>query len=400
MLAPYVDKYFAEIPGSVGTPLERGRADGGDRPVPGTGRSARQRSPRPTSSWRRPPAGPAAPGLRGPGGHRAFAARTGIRRQVVRPKGPVRDVAAPGPCPVRSLPENRACAGRSCCCGQICWGQQRRRAGVCARHRGLMAHDDKTPMFSWRAREQLFGRRILVLDGPLDDDNGTLLITQLLTLAAQSPEAGISLWIHSPGGSVPSMLAIRDVMRLVPCEVSTLALGLACSAGQFLLSSGTPGKRYALPHARVLMHQGSAGIGGSAVEVEVQADDLRHTATRCSASSPTTPGSPSTASTRTRCTTAGTPRRRPVEYGFIDHIVESFDQVVPRNGADRTVSHLKRSASCPPRPEGELDEQLHDSQCRRRSIRAASGSWTSTRICSPNASSTSARPSTRASRTR
>ena len=73
------------------------------------------------------------------------------------------------------------------------------------------------------------------------------------------------------------MLAIRDVMRLVPCDVSTLALGLACSAGQFLLSAGTRGKRFALPHARILMHQGSAGIGGTAVDIELQADDLRHT---------------------------------------------------------------------------------------------------------------------------
>ena len=73
------------------------------------------------------------------------------------------------------------------------------------------------------------------------------------------------------------MLAIRDVMRLVPPDVSTLALGLACSAGQFLLSAGTKGKRFALPHARILMHRGSAGIGGSAVDIEVQADDLRHT---------------------------------------------------------------------------------------------------------------------------
>ena len=91
----------------------------------------------------------------------------------------------------------------------------------------------------------MLGRRILVLDGALDDDNGTLLATQLLTLAAEDPVADIALWIHSPGGSVPSMLAIRDVMRLVPCDVATLALGLACSAGQFLLSSGTKGKRYA-----------------------------------------------------------------------------------------------------------------------------------------------------------
>src|SRR3954466_3832901 len=140
-----------------------------------------------------------------------------------------------------------------------------------------MAEDDKAPQFTWRTREQLFSRRILVLDGVLDDDNGTLLMTQILTLATEDPEAGISLWIHSPGGSGPAVLAIRDAMRLVPCEVSTLALGLACSAGQFLLSAGTPGHRFALPHARILMHRGSAGIGGSAVDIEVQADDLRHT---------------------------------------------------------------------------------------------------------------------------
>src|SRR5699024_6989334 len=122
-----------------------------------------------------------------------------------------------------------------------------------------------------------YDQRVLVLDGQLDDDNGTLLVTQLMTLAVDDPTAGIALWIHSPGGSVPAMLAIRDVMRTVPCDVATLALGIAYSAGQFLLSAGTPGLRRALPHARVLMHQGSAGIAGSAVDVELQADDLRHT---------------------------------------------------------------------------------------------------------------------------
>ena len=138
-----------------------------------------------------------------------------------------------------------------------------------------MAQEEKNPLFSERVREQLLHQRILVLDGVLDDDNGTLLATQLLTLAAGDPAADIALWIHSPGGSVPAMLAIRRCMRLVPCDVSTLALGLACSAGQFLLSAGAAGKRSALPHARILMHRGSAGIGGSAVDIEVQADDLR-----------------------------------------------------------------------------------------------------------------------------
>ncbi|RMI32799.1 ClpP family protease [Nocardia stercoris] len=190
--------------------------------------------------------------------------------------------------------------------------------------------DDKIPSFSWRAREQLLTRRVLVLQGPLDDDNGTLLMTQMLTLAAEDAEAGIALWIHSPGGSVPAMLAIRDVMRLVPCEVSTLALGLACSAGQFLLSSGTPGRRFALPHARILMHQGSAGIGGSAVEVEVQADDLRYTVDTVIGLIAADTGQPFDRiyedSLHDRWFTAAQAR----DYGFIDGIVESFDAVVPR----------------------------------------------------------------------
>ena len=86
-----------------------------------------------------------------------------------------------------------------------------------------MANDEKNPLFSERVREQLLLQRILVLDGVLDDDNGTLLATQLLTLAVEDPAADIALWINSPGGSVPSMLAIRDLMRLVPCDVATLA---------------------------------------------------------------------------------------------------------------------------------------------------------------------------------
>ncbi|MGW5055187.1 ClpP family protease [Actinokineospora sp. NPDC004072] len=189
--------------------------------------------------------------------------------------------------------------------------------------------NEKQPMFDHRLRERLYSQRVLVLDGVLDDDNGTVLATQLLALAAEDPAKDIALWIHSPGGSVPSMLAIRDVMRLVPCDVSTLALGLACSAGQFLLSAGTPGKRYALPHARILMHQGSAGIGGSAVEVEVQADDLRHTRDTVLGLIAADTGQPVERifadSLHDRWFTTEQAR----EYGFIDHIVDTIGQVIP-----------------------------------------------------------------------
>jgi ATP-dependent Clp protease protease subunit len=196
-----------------------------------------------------------------------------------------------------------------------------------------MADEMKVPMFSEQTRLGLFRRRIVVLDGQLDDDNGTLLATQLLTLAAEDPGTDVSLWIHSIGGSVPSMLAIRDVMRLVPCDVSTLALGLACSAGQFLLSAGTPGKRFALRHARVLMHQGSAGIGGSAVEIEIQANDLRHIRDTVLGLVAADTGQPIETvfddSLHDRWYTAEEART----YGFIDHIVETFDQVMPRQAA-------------------------------------------------------------------
>jgi ATP-dependent Clp protease, protease subunit len=192
-----------------------------------------------------------------------------------------------------------------------------------------MAHDDKNPTFSERVREQMLVQRILVLDGVLDDDNGTLLATQLLGLAAEDPAADVALWINSPGGSVPSMLAIRDVMQLIPCDVATLAFGLACSAGQFLLSAGTRGKRSALPHARILMHRGSAGIGGSAVDIEVQADDLRHTVDTVLGLIAEDTGQPVERifddSLHDHWYTAAEAR----DYGFIDQIVGSFGQVMP-----------------------------------------------------------------------
>jgi ATP-dependent Clp protease protease subunit len=192
-----------------------------------------------------------------------------------------------------------------------------------------MTNEASVPVFDHRLRERFFSQRVLVLDGVLDDDNGTVLATQLLSLAGDNPGRDIALWIHSPGGSVPAMLAIRDVMRLVPCDVATLALGLACSAGQFLLSAGTPGKRFALPHARILMHQGSAGIGGSAADVEVQADDLRHTRDTVLGLIAEDTGQPFDRvfadSLHDRWFTAGQAR----DYGFIDHIVDRLDQVVP-----------------------------------------------------------------------
>jgi ATP-dependent Clp protease, protease subunit len=173
----------------------------------------------------------------------------------------------------------------------------------------------------------LLEQRTLVMSGVLDEAMGNRLSTGLLVLSARDPRADIHLWINSPGGSVPSMLAIRDVMKLVPNDVSTLAMGIACSAGQFLLSAGTPGKRFALPHARVLLHQGSAGIGGTAMDIAIQADDLRHTRdTVLSLISQDTGQDVETVerdSRRDRWFSAA----EALDYGFIDAVVSSIDEV-------------------------------------------------------------------------
>jgi ATP-dependent Clp protease protease subunit len=121
---------------------------------------------------------------------------------------------------------------------------------------------------------RLMAQRIIVLGSALDEAGGNRLCTQLLLLSAEDPRSDISLWINSPGGSVPAMLAIHDVMQLIPNDVSTLAMGMAASAGQFLLSAGTHGKRYATPHARVMMHQPSGGIGGTASDIKIQAEQM------------------------------------------------------------------------------------------------------------------------------
>src|SRR3954462_12927647 len=140
---------------------------------------------------------------------------------------------------------------------------------------------DDAPVPGHRLDEEiyrrLFERRTLLLGEPLGHWNSNRLWSGLVLLSAENPAADIRLLINSPGGSVPGMLAIRDCMRAIPNDVVTINLGMAYSAGQFLLSSGTPGKRYAMQHAKVLLHQGSAGIGGTAMDIAIQADDLLRT---------------------------------------------------------------------------------------------------------------------------
>ena len=180
---------------------------------------------------------------------------------------------------------------------------------------------------------RLLHHRILVMGTALDDALGNRLCAALLLLAAEEPDRDITLLISSPGGSVPAMLAIRDVMDLVPCDVVTVAVGWAASAGQFLLSAGTHGKRLALPHARVLLHQGSAGIGGTAVDIEIQADDLRHTRDTVLGLIATDTGQPVERiredSRRDRWFTA----QEALDYGFVDRVVDDASALLPGVGS-------------------------------------------------------------------
>ena len=122
--------------------------------------------------------------------------------------------------------------------------------------------------------QRLLKERIVFLGTQVDDTSANLVCAQLLLLAAEDPEKEISLYINSPGGSVTSGLAIYDTMQYVPCDVATVCMGLAASMGQFLLCSGEPGKRFALPHSRILMHQPSGQMQGQATDIAIQAEQI------------------------------------------------------------------------------------------------------------------------------
>eukprot|EP01032_Pedospumella_encystans_P033368 gene33368-37704_t len=123
---------------------------------------------------------------------------------------------------------------------------------------------------------RLLKERIIFLTGPVEDTMASLVCAQLLFLEAENPKKEIAIYINSPGGVVTSGMAIYDTMNYIPNDVATVGMGLAASMGQFLLCAGTKGKRYALPHARIMMHQPSSGMGGSASDIKIQAQQSLH----------------------------------------------------------------------------------------------------------------------------
>ena len=124
---------------------------------------------------------------------------------------------------------------------------------------------------------RLLKSRVIMLGSDVNDDVANQICAQLLFLEGEDPKADVWLYINSPGGSLTAGMAIYDTMQFISCDVSTVCLGLAASMGQFLLTAGTPGKRYTLPNARIMMHQPLAGLRGQAADIAIQAEQLAFT---------------------------------------------------------------------------------------------------------------------------
>ena len=196
--------------------------------------------------------------------------------------------------------------------------------------------DTPATRFDDHLAAELLDQRIVFLGTQVDEVSANRVCAQLLLLSAKDPRTDISLYINSPGGLVTAGLAIYDTMRLIPNDVSTLAMGFAASMGQFLLTVGAKGKRCALPNARIMMHQPSAGIGGTAADIAIQAENhefMKKTIERITAEH--TGQNEETISRdgdRDRWFTA----EQAKEYGMVDRVVESLDDVRPA-GSQRRI---------------------------------------------------------------
>ena len=173
--------------------------------------------------------------------------------------------------------------------------------------------------------QRLLKERIVFLGTQVDDSSANLICAQLILLAAEEPEKDISLYINSPGGSVTAGMGIYDTMQYISCDVSTICLGLAASMGQFLLSAGAPGKRYALPHSRILMHQPLGQFQGQAADIAIQAEQIIYMKRMMAERIAFHTGQPvekiEEDSDRDRWFTA----QEAKDYGFVDHVIERIE---------------------------------------------------------------------------
>ena len=173
---------------------------------------------------------------------------------------------------------------------------------------------------SYDIYSRLLRDRVIMLDTEVSEHTASLLVAQMLFLESENPDKDISLYINSPGGSVTAGMAIYDTMQYVPNDIVTVGIGMAASMGQFLLSSGTKGKRYATPNTRVLLHQPLGGFGGTASDIQTQAELImsmkKQLATLTAAQTGKSVEQIMQDGDRDRWFTA----EEALEYGFIDHI--------------------------------------------------------------------------------
>ncbi len=175
--------------------------------------------------------------------------------------------------------------------------------------------------------QSLLQNRIIFLGSEVRDENANAICAQMLLLNAEDPDKDIYLYINSPGGSVDSGMAIYDTMNWISNDVATVAMGLAASMGQFLLCAGTKGKRYALPNSRIMMHQPSGGLGGTASDIRIQAEQSLHIKATMQKLIAEHTGQTleqiESDSDRDRWFTA----EQALAYGFIDHVFERAAQI-------------------------------------------------------------------------
>ena len=175
--------------------------------------------------------------------------------------------------------------------------------------------------------ERLLQQRIIVLGQQVDDDIANRIAAQMLLLAAEDPDSDIALYINSPGGSVTAGMAIFDTMEFIPCDVATYAMGLAASMGQFLLSAGQRGKRYALPHCQILMHQPSAGVGGTESDIAIQAELFRRHKQEMAQLISGHTGQPVEKIIADFDRDRWFSAQEALEYGFVDHVISRAGQL-------------------------------------------------------------------------
>ena len=174
---------------------------------------------------------------------------------------------------------------------------------------------------------RLLRERIIFLTGEVRDEMANAICAQMLLLAAEDPEKDIYLYINSPGGSVTAGMAIYDTMHYIKNDVATVAMGMAASMGQFILTAGAPGKRYATPNARILMHQPLGGIGGTATDIRIQAEQMAITKQTMSELNAKHTGQPLEKIIADSDRDNWFNSKDALAYGFIDHIATNDGQV-------------------------------------------------------------------------